>query len=94
MEKIVSYREKRRMVARLIELAVRTCFNNHVYRFNGRYYLQKKGGAIGLRLTGVVAEISMAAWEAKFRELAIRNSVKIHMSKVYVDDQNLVFRTS
>ena len=44
-----------------------------------------------MRLTGVV--ISMAAWEKRFRILAEENEVKIYMSKIFVDDQNLLFRS-
>ena len=65
---------------------------NHVYRFESKYYVQKEGGAIGLRLTGIIAEISMAAWELKFRDLLVKNSVQLLLSKIYVDDQNLLYR--
>ena len=80
------------MVVKMLELAVKECLKNHVYRFNGKYFVQRTGGAIGLRLTGVVAEISMAAWEKRFRELAMENNIKLFMSKIFVDDQNLIFR--
>ena len=54
--------------------------------------MQREGGVIGLRLTGVVAEINMAAWEAKFQDVARRNGVDLLMSEIYVDDQNIVYK--
>ena len=76
----------------MFEIAVRECFRNHVYQFDGRYYVQKEGGAIGLCLTGVVAEINMAAWEGKFRDLVKKNEIDLIVSYIYVDDQNVLFK--
>ena len=77
------------MVAKMLEIGIIECFKNHMYRFKGSYYVQRKGGSIGLRLTGVVAEICMARWENRFRVLLMKNEVTLWMSKVYVDDQDL-----
>ena len=42
-------------------------------------------------MTGVVAEICMARWEKRFRGLMLQNEMRLWMSKVYVDDQDLLF---
>ena len=80
--KDVQLQRKVRLFAKMIEIAVKECMRNHCYRFGGEYFLQTEGGAIGLRLTGVVAEISMAEWELKFRMMMRENLVKLWMSKI------------
>ena len=40
---------------------------NHIYMFDGQAYLQTKGGAIGLRLTGLVARVVMDRWAGKMK---------------------------
>ena len=60
-KKIFSRSDRKKLVTWLAYIGVKECFRNHVYRFESKYYVQKEGGAIGLRLTGIVAEISMAA---------------------------------
>ena len=54
--------ERRLIVAKVLESACGIVMKNHVYTFGGRKYKQIKGGAIGLRLTGVVARIRMDRW--------------------------------
>ena len=92
VRKVFTHKERNMLIAKMFEIAVRECFRNHVYQFDGRYYVQKEGGAIGLCLTGVVAEINMAAWEGKFRDLVKKNEIDLIMSDIYVDDQNVLFK--
>ena len=54
--------DKKKIIAKVIEVAIQEIFANHVYRFDGKLYRQKEGGAIGLRLTGIVARIVMDRW--------------------------------
>ena len=42
-------REKRMVVATVMKIAVLVLFRTHVYEFGGKFYLQRKGGPIGLR---------------------------------------------
>ena len=44
--------QKKKMVARAMEVAVETIMENHLYQFDGRVYRQKDGGPIGLEITG------------------------------------------
>ena len=46
---------RRKLLGKVIEVAIRTTFSNHVYLYNNKLYKQTRGGSIGLRLTGVVA---------------------------------------
>ena len=82
--------EKRSLLAKVIEVAVRTTFKNHLYQFEGRMRVQACGGPIGLRLTGVVARVIMDYWARKFRKLVDENELTVYMFKKYVDDVNLV----
>ena len=82
--------EKRMLLAKVIEISIKTTFKNHLYQFEGRSYIQAKGGSIGLRLTGVVAKLVMNRWNVRFKELAIQNEITIYLNKTYVDDQNLL----
>ena len=74
----------------MVKVAVKTTFRNHLYQFEGKSYIQAKGGSIGLRLTGVVAKLVMGYWGRKFKEKAIENKLTIYLNKVYVDDVNLL----
>ena len=54
--------EKISVLAKVFEVGIRTTFLNHIYMFKNELYHQQAGGAIGLRLTGVVARILMDRW--------------------------------
>ena len=58
----LSREERRAVLAKTIEVAIRETFKNHCYRFDGQLYRQTKGGAIGLRLTGIVCRLVMDRW--------------------------------
>ena len=52
-------REKRMIIARVMKIAVLVLLRTHVYEFGGKFFLQKKGGPIGLRSTCAIARIVM-----------------------------------
>ena len=56
-----SYSEKmkKRILAKVIEVAILTVLENHYYTFAGKLYKQGKGCPIGLRLSGIVCRIVM-----------------------------------
>ena len=39
--------------------------NNYVYQFSNQIRIQNKGGSIGLKLTGEIADCIMIAWDKK-----------------------------
>ena len=82
--------EKRKLLGKVVEIAVRTTFRNHLYQFEGKFRIQAEGGAIGLRLTGIVARIVMDYWATKFREMARENNITLYLMKKYVDDVNVL----
>ena len=77
-------------MSELIAFAVKFIMNNHIYVFDGNVYLQEKEGSIGIRLTGLLAEIIMIIWCKKFsnklKEIGISNDL---LSR-YVDDMTVL----
>ena len=58
-----SQEDERRLVGKLVQIVVRATFETHFYRWGPRIYRQVKGGAIGLKATGVVAKVAMEGSE-------------------------------
>ena len=56
----------RKMLALAYAEGVKTVFQNHTYTFNGKIYLQRDGGPIGLRLTAAVARLVCIWFDNKF----------------------------
>ena len=56
------------MLGKAIEIMMKTGMENQVYRFHNKIRIQKKGGPIGLALTGEVADCYMLNWDRKFLE--------------------------
>ena len=82
--------EKRALVGACLEIGVRTSFENSVYQFAGRYYLQSSGGGTGARVTMCSARIIMADWGQKMTEILKRNNIKTWLKSAYVDDVRFV----
>ena len=59
---------------------------NHVNKFDGTVRKQAKGGAIGLELTGVLAQIFMMWWDREFEARVERLGIPLYMYRRYVDD--------
>ena len=65
---------------------------NHLYKFNGQGRRQRKGGPIGLGLTGDVAQVLMCWWDMKLKERLNERGMEVLMYKRLVDDVNMVVR--
>ena len=59
----ITKEERKKIVGRIIEEAMKVTFNSHVYTYGNKLYIQRKGGAIGLRLTRVVGQVGQVAQE-------------------------------
>lgn len=55
--------EEKKMFGKALELMLTTCMDNHLYQFNNEVRIQSKGGPIGLRLTGEIADCMMIDWD-------------------------------
>ena len=86
----INEQTKRKMLVEAIRVVLKTLLETHTYEFANEIRRQRKGGAIGMELTGVVAQIFMVWWDGqlngKLRELNIR--LKLH--ERYIDDTNII----
>ena len=62
----ITEEQKRDIISRCTEIAVRTLFENFTYNFGGVTYLQAKGGPIGARITMACARMVIQDWGEKF----------------------------
>ena len=60
--------EEKLMLSEVLGFLVKFIMNNHIYVFNGDVYLQTDEGSIGIRLTGLLADIIMIIWCMKFSD--------------------------
>ena len=81
--------QKKRMVARSMEVVVKTILGNHLYQMDGKVYRQQGGGPIGLEITGVLSRLVMLWWDKVFLQKLERVGINLIMYKRYVDDGNL-----
>ena len=78
--------EKRELLARMSEIAVRAIWKHFVYTFGGKLYLQRSGGPIGARVTMAVARLVMNNMGRKYRLILEAGGLRSFLSSVYVDD--------
>ena len=84
--KLISLQDKKRIIARVVEIATRTLFENHMYKFGGKVYKQENGGSIGDRWTCSAAEIVVQDWADKYRNILVNSGLTVHLLAGYVDD--------
>ena len=82
--------EQRKMFGKALELLLTMCMDNHVYQFKNQVRIQGKGGPIGLKLTGEIADCLMIDWDKQL--LAKQKTYKL-IPEVYTrfkDDIEIV----
>ena len=84
--------EKRMVVAMVVQKAVLAIFKTHTYSFSKKYFLQMKGGPIGLRSTCCVARLVMLWWDEKFLEVVESANMKVVDCARYMDDVRVWLR--
>ena len=79
------------MFVEAIRIVLKVLLEKHTYNFADEIKRQRKGGAIGMELTGVIAQIFMVWWDREFanrlRDLHLQ-LLRLHQR--YIDDTNLV----
>ena len=78
--------QKKKVIARVLQVAVKTMFRTHVYKFDTKYYLQQQGGPIGLRATCAVARLTMIMWDRMWLELVTEMGLTVEEAARYMDD--------
>ena len=85
-KKDLNKEETRLVLARVVEVATRTLFENHMYRFGDVVYRQESGGSIGDRWTGSAAELIMQDWSEQYRKILVNSGLTVLLLAGYVDD--------
>ena len=84
--------ERRLLLAEAIRIGVTTAFQNHLYQFAGKTYLQRDGAPIGERLSCAVARLVMNKWDRKFIATLNTNKIKMETGFRYMDDTRVFLR--
>ena len=58
-------KKQRKMFGKALEIMIITCMDNHLYQFENKVRVQNKGGPIGLKFTGEIADCLMIDWHKK-----------------------------
>ena len=82
----ITEKERRKIIAKVTEIAVRILREKFSYKFGGKNYHQKSGGPIGVRATGAASQLVMEHWAKKYREILENSGVWVAMMGGYVDD--------
>ena len=85
-ETIPTEKELKKIVGLVVEIALRTLFDNFTYKFGGRFYHQRAGGPIGVRATGAAAQLVMELWARCYKKILERSGIIVHLMGGYVDD--------
>ena len=76
----------RQMFTEAMKIALLFIMENHVYTFDNEMKLQSKGGPIGLKLTGILAQVFMVWWDGEFKRKMENVGLRLWLYKRYVDD--------
>ena len=82
--------EKRRMEGKAIEVLIIATTTNHVYKFGDTLRVQAKGGPIGLRCTGEMAECYMVDWDKRLKIELKKYGIELDIFSRFKDDINIV----
>ena len=84
--KELSEDQLKEVVARCVEISVRVVFENFMYNFGGKTYLQRSGGPIGNRLTMACSRVVMLEWGDEYSRILREAGLTVTLFKIYVDD--------
>ena len=73
----------------MTRIGVIVMMNTHLFRWNGKIFLQRKGGPIGLRSTCAVARVTMLFWDEKLTNMLGKNNIILDDGARYMDDVRL-----
>ena len=82
--------EKRNMLGKAIEVLIVATTTNHVYNFGNKYRVQAKGGPIGVRCTGEMADCFMVDWDKRLMEKLRLVGIELEVYARFKDDIDVV----
>ena len=77
--------DKRKVIAKVLQLAVEKIFACNVYTFGGQILVQEDGAPIGLDLSGEIGSLEMGETDIKFHQVCKANNIKVDVAKRYVN---------
>ena len=83
-------RIKKKMIKEALRIAIKFIMKNHVYTFDNKIHKQEQGGAIGVELTGDLAQVFMVWWTRQLQGKTQEKNITMYLNKTYVDDINMV----
>ena len=78
--------DRRKLLAKGVEIAVKVMYTTHLYTFAGKVYKQRSGAPIGLRGSGASLRVIMNLWDTKVLELMENIKLVPRVAFRYVDD--------
>ena len=78
--------ERRKVFAKVTEIAVVTLFENFSYKFGGKNFRQNSGGPIGVRATGAASQLVVEDWAENYFEILEKADIWVALEGGYVDD--------
>ena len=84
--------DKKKLLAKGVELAVKIMYNTHLYTFGGKIYQQRSGAPIGLRGSGASLRLIMNLWDRKVLDLLEDIKLIPRVAFRYVDDIRKLLR--
>ena len=82
--------ELNELMAIMLEISVAFFFDNFVYTFGGKNYVQSSGGPIGARVTMCISRLIMQDWWEEFIEILKVSEIDWLMGAIYVDDGRII----
>jgi hypothetical protein len=83
--------EIKKLLGIMVETAIMVIMNNHYYILGDTIRRQTKGGAIGLRMTGILAKLFMEEFDKIFKHKLYEACILVYLYSRYIDDINSVF---
>ena len=78
--------ERQLVMAKVMKTAVLAIFKCHTYSLDQKFYVQLKGGPIGLRSSCFVARLVMLWWDDKLFEAIEKMNLSTVAGARYMDD--------
>ena len=80
---------RRKMLVEAVRIVLRKLLETHTYNFAGEIRRQRAGGAIGMELTGVIAQVFMVWWDRQLTNKLEEVNIRPKLHERYVDDTNI-----
>ena len=72
-------RDKKVILGRVMDIAVRKVFSSNAYTFAGKLRVQSDGAPIGLDLSGEIGRLEMEDWDVELAKICESNCVKVDL---------------